>query len=474
MGKLRLFNTLTGRIEEFIPREGNIVRIYACGPTVYDYPHIGNLRTFVTVDLLHRYLKYKGYKVILVMNITDVDDKTIRGAQREGIPLKSYTEKYTQIFFENLKILNILPATYYPRATEHIEDMVKLIQTLMGKGYAYKSEDGIYFDVSKFKEYGKLSKKFRGESLMAGASGRVSADEYDKEEPADFALWKYWKPEDGEVFWETPIGKGRPGWHIECSVMSMKYLGETLDIHCGGVDLIFPHHENEIAQSESATGKPFSNYWFHIAHLIVNGEKMSKSKGNYYTLKDLLDKGYKPSAIRWTLLSTHYQKPLDFSEEKIKQAENVLKDIHESIALMKRLVEWNDNIDYNESIGEIVRKGYEKFEDALDENLNISLALAQIFEVLDFIRNQDISSISSRNAKEILDFLKSVNEVLGVMNFDVDKITDEEKEMIRKREEARKKKDFNTADKIREELKSLGIRLIDTKLGTVWIKDELY
>ncbi|MEM7819165.1 MAG: cysteine--tRNA ligase, partial [Candidatus Aenigmatarchaeota archaeon] len=289
---LKLFNTLTRKKEVFKPIKKNEVRMYTCGPTVYDFAHIGNFRTYVWQDILKRWLLFKGFKVKHVMNLTDIDDKTIKGAREQGISLREFTEKYIKAFFEDSKTLNLLPADVYPRATEHIREIVELIKILIEKGYAYKGEDGsIYYDISKFKDYGKLS-KLKIKELKAGA--RVKSDSYTKEEAYDFALWKAWDPEDGEVFFETEIGKGRPGWHIECSAMSMKYLGETFDIHTGGVDLIFPHHENEIAQSEAATGKKFVNYWLHAEHLIVEGRKMSKSLGNFYTLRDLLAKGYDP------------------------------------------------------------------------------------------------------------------------------------------------------------------------------------
>ena len=290
--KILLFNTLTRRKEPFTPLEIGKVKMYTCGPTVYDYAHIGNFRAFLFEDLLKRWLLLQGFKVTHVMNLTDVDDKTIRGSQKQGLPLRQFTDFYIKAFFEDIKTLNILAADVYPRATDRIPEMVALIKTLMDKGYAYRGEDGsIYYCISKFPDYGKLS-KLKTAELKAGA--RVSQDEYAKEEAQDFALWKAWTPEDGDVFWETELGKGRPGWHIECSAMSMKYLGETFDIHCGGVDNIFPHHENEIAQSEAASGKKFVNYWLHNEHLQVEGKKMSKSLGNYYTLRDLLAKQCDP------------------------------------------------------------------------------------------------------------------------------------------------------------------------------------
>jgi cysteinyl-tRNA synthetase len=310
---IHFFNTLTRQKESFTPIEEGKAKIYTCGPTVYDFAHIGNFRAFLFDDLLKRWLEYRGFEVVHVMNITDVDDKTIKGSRKRNVPLREYTDYYMKAFFEDIDTLKIERANYYPRATEHIPEMVALIKRLMERGYAYKGEDGsIYYAISKFKEYGKLS-RIKVDDLKAGA--RVKVDEYGKEEAQDFALWKAWTQEDGEVFWDTEIGKGRPGWHIECSAMSMKYLGETFDIHCGGVDNMFPHHENEIAQSEAATGKKFVNYWLHNEHLLVEGKRMGKRFGNYYTLRDLLKMGYDPKAIRYLLILTHYRQQFNFTFE---------------------------------------------------------------------------------------------------------------------------------------------------------------
>src|SRR5437773_8734081 len=316
----RLYNTLTNAKEDFVPAGDMLVRFYTCGPTVYDFAHIGNFRTFVFQDLLRRYLRYRGYKVRHVMNITDVDDRIIQNAKSLGVSLKEYTDRYTEAFLEDSRTLGILPPDVMPRATEHIPEMVKLILRLEEKGYTYRRDGSIYFSISRFPEYGKLSKQdFSG--IQPGA--RVDTDRYEKDEARDFVLWK--APKEGENFWETELGPGRPGWHIECSAMSMKYLGETFEIHCGGVDLVFPHHENEIAQSECATGNPFVRYWVHPEFLVVEGEKMSKSLGNYLTLRDILAKGGRPEAIRYLLLSAHYRKQLNFMTENLRQA-------HSSIA----------------------------------------------------------------------------------------------------------------------------------------------
>lgn len=304
----RFFNSMTRRIEDFIPINKGQVKLYTCGPTVYNTPHIGNLRTFMFEDLLHRWLLYRGYTVHHVMNITDVDDKTIKNSISKNMSLSDYTDIYKKEFFDSLKQLNIKPAENYPAATDYIPDMIKMIEGLVGKGYAYETEDGVYFKVSSFKDYGKLAHIDRS-ALLAGASGRVNSDEYSKDEIPDFALWKKWTKEDGEVRWPSPFGDGRPGWHIECSVMSMKLLGYPIDMHCGGVDNLFPHHENEIAQSESFTGSKFVNYWMHSVHLLVDGEKMSKSKGNFYTIKDLAGKGYTCRALRYALLGSLQEAP---------------------------------------------------------------------------------------------------------------------------------------------------------------------
>lgn len=310
--------------------------MYTCGPTVYDYSHIGNMRAFLFEDLLKRWLEYRGFKVTHVMNLTDVDDRTIKAARSQGIPIKQHTERFIQAFFEDIAILNIEKADVFPKATDHIPGMVALVKKLLDKGYAYRSEDGsIYFNISKFKDYGKLAKIQVGE-LKAGA--RVKVDEYEKEQASDFVLWKAWDPDDGDVFWETEIGKGRPGWHIECSTMSMKYLGETFDIHCGGVDNLFPHHENEIAQSEAATGNKFVNYWLHNEHLLVEGKKMAKRLGNYFTVRDLTAKGYDPVAIRYLMMSTHYRQQLNFTFEGLDAAKKTLDRLTN---FMHRLLEAN-------------------------------------------------------------------------------------------------------------------------------------
>ncbi len=462
---MRFYNTLTRKKEEFKPLEKGVVRIYTCGPTVYDYAHIGNFRTYVFQDLLRRWLEYRGYKVIQVMNITDVDDKTIRGARREGISLKEYTERYIKAFFEDIKTLNIEKAEYYPKATEHIKEMVELIKKLLEKGYAYKAEDGsTYYDISKFKEYGKLS-KIKIEELKPGA--RVKADQYAKEEARDFALWKAWDEEDGDVYWETELGKGRPGWHIECSAMALKYLGETIDIHSGGVDLIFPHHENEIAQSEAVTGKPFARFWLHSEHLMVEGRKMAKSLGNFYTLRDLLKMGYSPKAIRFLLLSTHYRQQLNFTFEALKAAEKTVERLQ---IFMERLKEANGT-GCGKQIEKLMEKVKEEFETALDDDLDINTALASLFEFIREVNKLiDENKLSKQEARMVRELMLKFDKVLGVIGEEEkeEELPKEIMELIRKREEARKRKEWKTADQIREKLREMGIIIEDTPTGTKW------
>ena len=464
-GEIFFFNTLTRKKEKFVPLEEGKVKIYTCGPTVYDYAHIGNFRTFVFQDLLRRWLEYRGFKVIQVMNITDVDDKTIRGARKRNIPLREYTDYYMKAFFEDIEALNLEKAEYYPRATEHIPEMVELIKRLMEKGYAYRGEDGsIYYDISKFKDYGKLS-KLKIEELKPGA--RVKVDEYGKEEARDFALWKAWDEEDGDVFWETEIGKGRPGWHIECSTMAMKYLGETIDIHSGGVDLIFPHHENEIAQSEAATGKPFARYWLHSEHLLVEGRRMAKRYGNFYTLRDLIKMGYDPKAIRYLLMSTHYRQQLNFTFEGLEAAKGAVDRL---TTFVRRLLE-ADGTGCGEEIKRLIADVQKRFESAMDDDLNISVALAALFDfVRDVNKLMDENKLSRKEAEEVYDLMMKFDKVLGVIG-EVkaeEKLPPEAEELIRKREEARKAKDWATADRIREQLRAMGIILEDTPQGVKW------
>ncbi|MEM3585198.1 MAG: cysteine--tRNA ligase, partial [Candidatus Woesearchaeota archaeon] len=410
---LRFYNDLTKRKEEFVPIHPGQVGIYSCGPTVYNYAHIGNLRSFVFVDLLKRFLKYEGYSVKHVMNITDVDDKTIKGSQQEGVPLKEFTLKYEKAFLEDLKALNIQIPDVMPRATEHIKEMTELIRKLYKNGYAYRAEDGsTYYSIAKFKDYGKLS-GIKKEELKIGA--RVRSDEYAKEQAEDFALWKAWTPEDGSVFWETEYGRGRPGWHIECSAMSSKYLGETFDIHTGGIDLIFPHHENEIAQSEGANGKKFVNYWLHCEHLIVDGRKMSKSLGNVYTLRDITAMGYSPIALRYLLLSTHYRSQLNFTFDGLKAASEAVERLNNLLWNLKQVPINRAGSEYD-SISELLKNAETSFRNALEDDLNISEALDDIFNLVREL-NKRIGSISKNEAEEAIQLFKRIDSVLGVMTW---------------------------------------------------------
>lgn len=459
---ISFFNTLSRRKEEFVPLEEGRVRVYTCGPTVYDYAHIGNFRAYIFEDLLRRYLKYRGYQVYQVMNITDVDDKTIAGAKREGISLKEFTQRYTDAFFEDLETLNIKRAEVYPLATEHIGDMVALVKRLIKNGLAYEAKGAFYFRISQFKDYGKLS-HMKLDGLRIGA--RVSSDEYEKDEASDFALWKAWEPEDGDVFWETDLGKGRPGWHIECSSMSMKYLGEHFDIHTGGVDNIFPHHENEIAQSEGATGAKFVNYWLHCDHLIVEGKKMSKSLGNYYTLRDILAKGYNPRAIRHLLLSTHYRQKLNFTFDGLKASQEAVERLDDLVANLKRLTG-------EEETGEVERlvsKAKKEFSQALNDDLNISGGWGALFKLVRE-SNKLISQgkMGRREGEMVLEAVRDFDRVLGVLREKEEEIGEEELELIKRREEARKEGNWELADRIREELLQRGISLEDRPEGTAY------
>jgi cysteinyl-tRNA synthetase len=464
---LKFHNTLTRKKEEFKPIQPDQVRMYTCGPTVYDYPHIGNFRAYVFEDILRRYLKYKGYQVIQVMNITDIDDKIIKGAQANNQDIYSYAEKYTKAFFKDLDALKIEHAEYYPKATDHIPEMVKLIKKLLDRGNAYYSDGSVYFKISTFPHYGKLS-KLNPEDFQNGHV--TDSDEYTKEDIRDFALWKARK--EGEPYWETELGEGRPGWHIECSAMSMKYLGETLDIHTGGVDNIFPHHENEIAQSEAATGKLFVRYWLHCRHLIVEGEKMSKSKGNFYTLKDLLNKGYSPLAVRYLLASVHYRKQLNFTFDSLKQAQNSLERLAE---FSLRLESEKLPSGKNDELSTLIVEAKKDFEKAMDDDLNTSAALGAIFTL---VRKSNISLsdglLKEENKSEIINFLDSINTVFYIISEKESEILEPEiKHLIELRNEARQGKDFKKADEIREELLEKGITLQDTKDGVRWRRKKL-
>jgi cysteinyl-tRNA synthetase len=463
------FNTLTRKKEVFKPLEADEVKMYTCGPTVYDFAHIGNFRAFLFEDLLKRWLVSRGFKVMHVMNLTDVDDKTIKGSQKQQVPLRQFTDFYVEAFFEDIKVLNIQPADVYPKATDHIPEMVALIKTLMAKGYAYRGEDdSIYYAISKFPDYGKLS-KIKTAELKAGA--RVSQDEYAKEEAQDFALWKAWTPEDGDVLWETELGKGRPGWHIECSAMSMKYLGETFDIHCGGVDNIFPHHENEIAQSEAATGKKFVNYWLHNEHLLVEGKKMAKRFGNFYTLRDLLAKGYDPIAIRYLLLSTHYRQQFNFTFEGLEAAKAAVDRLRNFV----RRLHDTDGKDSKGKVAVLNAKLEACFGGSMDDDLDIGTALASLFDFVREVNNLlDANMVSKAEAAEVSRLIMQIDAVLGVIG-EVkmqEALPAEIDALVQKREEARKAKNWKEADAIRTQLKAMGIVLEDTAQGVRWHKEK--
>jgi cysteinyl-tRNA synthetase len=464
---IKFYNTLSRKKEIFKAISPKKAGIYTCGPTVYDYAHIGNFRAYVFADILRRYLEYRGYKVRQVMNITDVDDKTIKGSQQQGIRLKEHTEKYTKAFLEDIKTMNIVPATAYPRATEHVKEMVGLIKILLKKGYAYKTKDGIYYKISKFRDYGKLA-GLDLKGLKAGA--RVKVDDYSKENLSDFALWKFWDPADGNIYWETEFGKGRPGWHIECSAMSMKYLGKTIDIHSGGVDLIFPHHQNEIAQSEAATGKRFVNCWMHNEHLLVNGQKMSKSLGNFYTLRDVLKMGYSPVAVRYLLLSTHYRERLNFTFDGLEAAKNTVEKISN---FMKNVKNGEDN----KKTAAAIKRVRSEFARHMDNDLSISEALKAVFEFINTVNRVG-------GGKKAYETMVGFDGVLGLglgkievfsekikingRDFEIESdmlVSEDVKVKIGEREEFRAKKEWKMADSIRNRLKGMGFVLEDMENG---------
>ncbi len=457
---LKVFNTLTRKLEPF--RAKGEVGLYSCGPTVYDYAHIGNFRSYCFVDLLKRYLKYRGYSVKHVMNITDVDDKTIKGANKEGIPLQEFTGRYEKAFFEDLESLNIEKADFYPRATEHINEMVEIISSLIAKKVAYKGDDGsVYFAISKFRNYGKLA-HINVEDLKPGA--RVSHDQYEKDQAQDFALWKAYDNDDGNVFWETKIGKGRPGWHIECSAMSMKYLGKHFAIHAGGIDLVFPHHENEIAQSEAYTGKKFVDYWLHCDHLLVEGRKMSKSLGNFYTLRDIMGRGYSPKAIRYLLISVHYRQQLNFTFKALEAADSAVKRLNEFVLNLKGAAGTESR-----KASLIAKKAKTAFIRAMDDDLNISNALAAVFDfVRDINRLLEAGKLGKNEAEVCLALVRDFNRVLGILEEKEELLEKEIMQMVEQREKARKEKKFGEADRIRSKLLEKGIVLEDTPKGVRW------
>lgn len=458
---LRFFNSMTHSIQDFQPISSGKVNFYTCGPTVYNFAHIGNFRAYIFEDLLRRYLKFKGFEITQVMNLTDIDDKTIKGCKDKGVPLAHYTQPYKEAFFQDLAALNIERAEFYPAATDHIPEIVSLIRKLQARNITYDSKGSIYFKIKEYPGYGKLS-HLDVQQLKNGA--RIDSDEYDKEEARDFVMWKAWTPDDGDVFWETELGKGRPGWHIECSAMSMKYLGETFDIHTGGIDNLFPHHENEIAQSEAATGKPFVNYWLHCAHLMVDGKKMSKSLGNFYTLRDLINLGYNPIAIRYTLQSTHYRQPLNFTLDGITASFNAIQRIKDFVHNLKQI---NHPGSSDSSVQERTQLMLLQFETEMDDDLNISGALGKFFEYIKDLNPRIVAGqVSQIDAAMILDAINRIELILGALNpFSaqpssqlVDSLV---QFLIQIRNHARQNKNWEMGDLIRNRLKELDIVLED-------------
>jgi cysteinyl-tRNA synthetase len=471
---VHLHNTLTNRLEPLEPIHKGEVRIYTCGPTVYDYAHIGNFRTFVFQDILRRFLQSREYRVLQVMNLTDVDDRIIQKAAAAGVSIREYTEKYVQAFLEDMDSLHLEPPEEMVRATDHIEDMVALIERLQKKGFTYNSEGSIYYKISKFPRYGELS-HIDLAGMQTGV--RVDVDQYEKENARDFALWKAPKP--GEHFWETAIGPGRPGWHIECSAMAMKYLGDTLDIHTGGVDLTFPHHENEIAQSEAATGHPFVRTWLHAEHLIINGEKMSKSLGNFYTLRDLFAKNKKPSTIRFLLLSVPYRRQLNFTADSLKQAES-------SVIRLRNFVSRLKSEQFPGGSSATMRKRAEKaeadFDAGLADDLNTAQALAAVFDLVrDVNTAMDQREFLQQDAPRVLAAMEKFDRVLAVLVDDDDEklrklgfgsgqqrmSVAQIETLVKERIEAKQRRDFKRSDEIRQQLAESGIIVEDTRDGSV-------
>ncbi|MGI5858981.1 MAG: cysteine--tRNA ligase [Tepidanaerobacteraceae bacterium] len=463
---MKIYNTLTRKKEEFVPIKDNKVSIYTCGPTVYDFFHVGNARVFMTFDMVRNYLEFRGYDVTFVQNFTDIDDKMINRANEEDTTVKELGERFIQEYFKDADALGITRADVHPRATEHIGEIIDLIEILVEKGYAYEINGDVYYETRKFKDYGKLSHQNIDE-LEAGA--RIEPGEK-KKDPMDFALWKAQKP--GEPAWDSPWGKGRPGWHIECSIMAMKYLGETIDIHGGGPDLIFPHHENEIAQSEAATGKPFARFFMHVGYLNINNQKMSKSLGNFFTVRDIL-KTYDPEVLRFFMLSSHYRSPINFSQDLMGQAKSSLERLYNALYSMEHLekaaVDKNLTENDREYLGNL-RTNKHKFIKAMDEDFNTADAIASLFDIVREY-NMNIDEKSSRKLiVETKEMLLTLGSVLGLFRKFTEKtLLDEEIEhKIRERQQARKDKDYLLADKIRDELKSQGIILEDTPAGVRW------
>lgn len=473
---LRIYNSLSRELEEFTPLKDGHVSIYSCGPTVYDYIHIGNARTALVTDIIRRYLEYKGYNVKLVQNITDVDDKIIARANACGICPSQLAQENGEAFFEDTQRLGIQPADVHPRATEHIPEMIELIQTLIQKDAAYIVEGSVYFRVNAFKEYGKLSRR-KPEDLLAGA--RVEVDER-KEDPRDFDLWKAAKP--GEPYWKSPWGNGRPGWHIECSSMAMKHLGETIDIHIGGEDLLFPHHENEIAQSELATGCTFARYWVHIAFLKIDGSRMGKSEQNFIFLRDALDK-HPAEVIRHFLISAHYRHPLDYASDSLHTSESAIKRLNNCLQALKKIAETADNTqnqkssDEDKSLMAAIQTMQTRFAEAMDTDFNTAQAMGTIFSLITQINKSlmDPTEVSKETFKKAYYVISETSQVLGIYSKDKKNVEDTFEYLnpllellLEIRQDARNKKDWDTSDRIRDRLKQLNIEIQDSHDGSTW------
>ncbi len=454
---MKIYNTLSKNVEDFKPLKEGVVTIYTCGPTVYNYVHIGNLRTFIFYDIVKRAFKLNDYTVKHVMNITDVDDKTIKGAMESQVSLKEYTELYTKYFIEDLEKLNIDMDITFTKATDNIGEMQEIVANLLEGGYAYEAEDGIYFKVSNFKDYGKLSGMH-----VNGNYSRIKNDEYDKENVADFALWKYWDENDGNVYWDEKLKKGRPGWHIECSAMSMKYLGKTIDIHCGAVDLIFPHHENEIAQSESYSKQKFVDYWLHGEHLLVNGQKMSKSLNNFYTLRDLEKQGFNPLSFRLMVIDSNYRNKLDFNFENLKKYEKLLAKIDLSIKSLNKIEKYEEKEDSYSRIqtNQAVEKELEAFKEAVNNDLNTHEALQHFLFLLDLADEKvKKGKIDSKEFSMISNAISKMNSFLGVyVEYEIPK---EIIDLAEEREKMRKDGRFSDADLLREKINEKGYFIAD-------------
>ena len=458
---LQFYNTRTHSLQEFKPLIDKKVRMYACGPTVYNYAHIGNFRANMFYDIVHRYLKYKGFDVTFAMNITDVDDKTIRSSREKGQSLRDYTTFYMDEFFKDFETMNIQKPSMVIRATDEIEAMVQLIELLLKKGHAYKAQSGdIFFKISTFPAYGQMA-NIDASKLKTNADGRL-ADEYEKEDAQDFALWKAWTPADGDAFWDTRIGKGRPGWHIECSAMGHKYLGQPFDIHLGGVDLIFPHHTNEIAQAECAYGSQFVNFWMHNAHLMVNGKKMSKSLGNFYTIRDLLAKGYSKRAIRYEYLKAHYRQTMDFVESNMAGNQSAVDRFNNLMERLKTVngAGWSD-------VQSTIDKAQAAFETAMDADLNTPEALAAVFEFMSNV-NKNFDALSLADAALVEQAMRRFDTVLGLLEDKADiGLPAGAQELIDKRQAYRLAKDWANADALKQQLLAMGVEVKDTPQGPV-------